>query len=303
MSQSAGIKNRYRPDMKKRRNLMGLVFVSPWLLGVVVFFFIPMKEAILYMFNDITIEANGIQKVFMGKQIIREVIFEDPDNIRMMVTALGGMLGEVILVIAFSLFLAIVLNQKFFGRSVARAVFALPIIVSSGVLMAVFKQDLFAATMNQNSEATIFQSAALEMSVLKLGIDPSIVGWLTGMVASILDLLWKCGVQILLFLGGLKSISPQLYEVCDVEGANAWQVFWKVTFPMITPFILLNTVYSIIDSFTFYSNPVMQRIQEYFNKLYTSSASTLAVVYCLFVLVITGIVAGFLSRKVFYIEK
>ena len=142
-----------------------------------------------------------------------------------------------------------------------------------------------------------------EMVMLRLGLDPSLVSQLTGAVSNILDLLWKCGVQILLFLGGIKAVPAHLYEVCSVEGANAWQTFWKVTFPLVTPFILLNAVYSIIDSFTYYTNPVMQRIQEYFNNLYTSSATTLAVSYCLLVLVVTGIVAWFISRKVFYLEK
>ena len=204
---------------------------------------------------------------------------------------------------AFSLFIAIILSQEFRGRTVARAIFALPIIVSSGVLLAVFKQDLFASSMAQTSDVTIFQSAALEMSMLKLGLDPSLVSQLTGAVSSILDLLWKCGVQILLFIGGIKAVPAHLYEVCSVEGANAWQTFWKVTFPLVTPFILLNAVYSIIDSFTYYSNPVMQRIEEYFNKMYNSSGTTLAVAYCLMVLAVTGLVAWFISRRVFYIEK
>ena len=203
----------------------------------------------------------------------------------------------------FSLFIAIILSQEFRGRTVARAIFALPIIVSSGVLLAVFKQDLFASSMAQTSDVTIFQSAALEMSMLKLGLDPSLVSQLTGAVSSILDLLWKCGVQILLFIGGIKAVPAHLYEVCSVEGANAWQTFWKVTFPLVTPFILLNAVYSIIDSFTYYSNPVMQRIEEYFNKMYNSSGTTLAVAYCLMVLAVTGLVAWFISRRVFYIEK
>ena len=139
--------------------------------------------------------------------------------------------------------------------------------------------------------------------MLELGLNPSIVDTLTGLVSNILDLIWKCGVQILLFTAGIKSIPAQMYEVCRVEGANAWQTFWKVTFPLVTPYILLNAVYSIIDSFTYYSNPVMQRILRYFNELYTSSGTTLAVAYCLLALVVTGVVAGLISRKVFYIEK
>lgn len=290
-------------SLKKRRNLMGLLFISPWLVGVAAFFIYPMAQSVFYMFNDVIPDANGIRVTPMGFQIIREVLMEDPNNVRMMLTSIGTTLGEVVLIIAFSLFFAIILSRKFKGVTLARSIFALPIIVSSGVLLAVFKQDLFSSSVSQTSDITIFQSAALEISMLKLGLDPSLVGWLKSTVSNILDLIWKCGVQILLFIGGIKAIPVQLYEVCQVEGANSWQVFWKVTFPLVTPFILLNTVYSIIDSFTYYTNPVMTRIYEYFNKTYTSSATTLAVAYCLLVLIMTGIVSWFVSRKVFYIEK
>lgn len=289
--------------IKQRRGLLGLFFVAPWIVGVLLFFLIPMGQSIVYMFNDVTVRPDGAHAEYVGMEIIQDVLFKDPENVRMMLTAIAQTLGEVVLILAFSLFIAIILSQKFRGRTVARAIFALPIIVSSGVLLEVFRQDLFASSMAQTSDVTIFQSAALEMAMLRLGLDPGLVSQLTGAVSNILDLLWKCGVQILLFLGGIKAVPAHLYEVCSVEGANAWQTFWKVTFPLVTPFILLNAVYSIIDSFTYYTNPVMQRIQEYFNNLYTSSATTLAVSYCLLVLVVTGIVAWFISRKVFYLEK
>lgn len=292
-----------RLSIRRRHGLMGLAFVAPWIVGVIAFFLVPMGQAVYYMFYNVILETDGVRSEYMGLQIIKEVLLDDPNNVRTMVTSIATTLGEVVLILAFSLFIAIILSQKFKGRTVARAIFALPIIVSSGVLLAVFKEDLFASSMAQTSDVTIFQSAALEMSMLKLGIDPSLVSWLTGTVSSILDLIWKCGVQILLFLGGIKAVPSQLYEVCNVEGANAWQTFWKVTFPLVTPYILLNTVYSIIDSFTYYANPVMQTIEDYFNQMYASSGTTLAVAYCLLVLVVTGIVAWFVSRKVFYIEK
>lgn len=289
--------------MRRRRAIMGLVFISPWLIGVCLFFFYPMGQSFVYMFNDVTVKPGGMNAEYVGMEIIQDVLMNDPDNVRMMLSVIAQTLGEVVLITAFSLFIALILSQEFRGRTVARAIFALPIIVSSGVLLAVFRQDLFVSSMTQNSDVTIFQSAALEMSMLKLGLDPALVSELTSTVSEILDLIWKCGVQILLFLGGIKAVPVQLYEVCHVEGANAWQTFWKVTFPLVTPFILLNVVYSIIDSFTYYSNPVMQKIQEYFNNTYTSSGTTLAVAYCLLVLAVTGIVAGLISRKVFYIEK
>ena len=289
-----------RTSASRRRRLTGLLFVSPWIVGVLAFFLVPMGQSVFYMFNDVTVEPGGMKSVYVGGEILQDVLLDDPQNVRMMLTSIAQTLGEVLLIVAFSLFIAIILSQEFRGRTVARAIFALPIIVSSGVLLAVFKQDLFASSMAQTSDVTIFQSAALEMSMLKLGLDPSLVSQLTGAVSSILDLLWKCGVQILLFIGGIKAVPAHLYEVCSVEGANAWQTFWKVTFPLVTPFILLNAVYSIIDSFTDYGNTVMKSITDYFHEGMYAYSNTIALIYFVTILLVVGLVHLIVSRFVFY---
>ena len=161
-----------RTSASRRRRLTGLLFVSPWIVGVLAFFLVPMGQSVFYMFNDVTVEPGGMKSVYVGGEILQDVLLDDPQNVRMMLTSIAQTLGEVLLIVAFSLFIAIILSQEFRGRTVARAIFALPIIVSSGVLFAVFKQDLFASSMAQTSDVTIFQSAALEMSMLKLGLVP-----------------------------------------------------------------------------------------------------------------------------------
>ena len=292
-----------RLSITQGRNLFGFIFVAPWIIGVIWFFILPMFDSMIYVFNDVKIKPGGVYATPAGMSIIKDVLLDDPDNVRMMISSVLSTLGEVILIVAFSLFIAIILSKEFKGRTIARTVFALPIIISSGVVLMVLKEDLFASSISQGSDITIFQSVALENTMLNLGLNPSIVTTLTGLVADILDLIWKSGVQILLFIASIKAIPSQMYEVCWVEGGTPWQTFWKVTFPLVTPYILLNTIYSIVDSFTYYSNPVMQRIIEYFNELYTSSGTTLAVAYCLLVLIVTGIVFWVISKRVFYIEK
>ena len=295
------VKGEKRLSMKQKNKLAGYGFIAPWLLGVSMFFLVPMGLAVVQLFT--TFSNTTRQYTFVGFTNLRAVFFEDAENIRLMLDSLGTTLGEALLIVAFSLFAAILLNQKFKGRGFSRAVFALPIIVSSGVLMAIFREDLFRNTMMDNAEATIFQSDALYKSLLNMGLPVDIVTGLTDTVSRILDIVWKTGVQILLFLGGLQAVSPQLYEVCQVEGATAWQKFWKVTFPLLSPFLLLNTVYSVIDSFTYYSNPVMGKVNRYFMEYHHSYSTSLAFPYFLLVLIITGIIAGLMSRKIFYIEK
>ena len=204
---------------------------------------------------------------------------------------------------AFSLIVAVLLNKPFRGRGFCRALVALPIIVSSGVLMQVFKEDLFRSSIESAAEATVFQGVVLEDSLAKLGLGDEFIGVLNGLVSSILDLIWQSGIQILLFVGGMQSISSSLLEVCEVEGASPWQTFWKVTFPMISPFLLLNFVYAVIDSFTISSNPVIVQINDYFHNILYANATTMSVAYFLLVLVVVGLATAIISRRVFYIEK
>ena len=122
-------------------------------------------------------------------------------------------------------------------------------------------------------------------------------------VNMIVDMLWKSGVQIIVFLAGLQSIPTSFYEVCDIEGATSWQKFWRVTFPVMMPFVFLNIIYTIIDSFTYYSNPIMEQILTYFNNLQYSLSNALAFAYFIVIIVITGIIAKLLSGHIVYTEK
>lgn len=289
--------------VEDRRNSMGYIFISPWIFGVIVFFLIPMAYSIAYIFYDVTITENGLKYHFVKFDNINKVFFQDPNNLRMVFSSIGSTLMQVLLIVAFSLFIAVILNKPFKGRGIHRAIFSLPIIVSSGVLLMVFKQNLFAQSIQSSPDSTIFQGAALQSTLINLGINQSLTNQLTTIVSQILDLMWKSGVQILLFIAAMQAVPKHLYEVCQVEGSTSWQTFWKVTFPMVSPFLLLNAVYTIIDNFTYYDNPVMITVNTYFNQNYYSSSTTLSFFYFIFILIITGIIGGLISRKVFYIEK
>lgn len=285
-----------------RQGLTGIGFISPWLIGIVVFFLVPLATTVRYMFGDVKVGSGGIIYKYIGLENIKEVFFRNPDNGRMILENLGSSIGSTLLVLVFSIFAALLINQKFRGRAVVRALFALPIIVSSGVLLQVFKQDLFAQTMTSEA-GSIFQSSALETMMFNMGLSQKIITFVTGFVDSIMDIIWKAGVQILLFLAGLQAIPTTLYEVSSVEGATAWQTFWKITFPLLTPYLILNTIYTIIDAFTFYDNPVMAEVIKLFRDMKYGWASVLSIVYSLVVFLLIGIVFLVLSRFTYYTEK
>ena len=121
-------------------------------------------------------------------------------------------------------------------------------------------------------------------------------------VNSIFDIVNRCGVQMLIFLAGLQSISPAIYESCQIDGASGWETFWKVTFPMISPIILVNVVYTIIDAFTSSSNTVMSYIETVYDKSNNGNvlSSAMSWFYFLLVIVIIAAAAGIISSVVFY---
>ena len=145
---------------------------------------------------------------------------------------------------------------------------------------------------------------AMLMSIFQnLGFGQGLVTYIVGVVADIADIVNRSGVQILIFLASLQSISPAIYESCQIDGATGWETFWKITFPMVSPMILVNAIYTLIDSFTTESNSVMRVI----NNAYVSAGSSakhvsaaMGWMYFLLILIVVGIVAALFSAYVFY---
>ncbi len=295
-------KMKRKTSLVERREAGGYIFIAPWLIGVTVFFLIPFIQSIAFAFCDLSFSENGLVQKFVGLKNFRIVFFESPTVFQKITNSVGQMLVELVLIITISFFLSIILNQEFFGKTFARAVFALPLIVSTGVLLSIFKNSLFSEAQGVQ-ESTMFQAAGIQQILENTGLGEGIITTVVGWVNQLVDMLWKSGVQIIVFLSGIQSIPPSYYEVCDIEGATAWQRFWQVTFPIMMPFCLLNIVYTVIDSFTYYSNPVMSQIMTYFNSIQYSLSNALALAYFLVMIVITAIIALLVSRRIVYIDK
>ena len=209
--------------------------------------------------------------------------------------------------------MAIMLNQKMRGRAVFRAIFFIPVIVSTGIIDSIDARNTLADVMQGVTDTTggaiegassgsEFISAidvARFFSGMQIGTE--MVTWIQNLVNNVYDIVNRSGVQMLIFLAGLQSISPAIYESCYMEGASSWETFWKITFPMISPMILVNLVYTVIDSFTSSSNTVINTI----NTIYDESgrmteATAMSWIYFLIVMLILAILAGIMSAYVFY---
>ena len=224
------------------------------------------------------------------------------------------MVFDIPMILIFSLFMAVLLNQKMVGRAAFRAIFFIPVILATGVMESIEAQNVLSEYMEETEgiESGAGQSAASDiistMDVEKMfqgmAVGQGLVEYVSVAINNIYNIVNRSGVQMLIFLAGLQSISPAIYESVQIDGATSWETFWKITFPMISPMILVNAIYTIIDSFTTDSNVVMSYIGSVYNQTDGNVlSSAMAWMYFLIVLAIIGIVAGVMSAYVFYQKR
>lgn len=291
-----------RVTNERRDSLTGFLFTLPWVIGFIYFFLIPFVKAVFYSFSSIKITKNGFDLDWVGFANYSKVLFTDAENLRMIITSVGDMVATVVVVVIFSLFIAIILNQNFRGRGFVRAIFALPIIISSGVVIYLLKQNVLQQNMDAETTTAIFQATDALKFLTEAGIPQKVVTFFESIVNNIFDMVWNSGMQIILFLSALQTIPSSSYEAARVEGATAWESFWFVTFPMIGPFLLVNIIYTIIDSFTDTTNNVMMKISNWFTDIRYAEASSLSMTYFLLILIIVMVVFVIANKKINYSE-
>lgn len=298
-------KKSFRLSSQSRNSLAGFLFVLPWILGVATFFIRPLISSVTYSLSDVSLAQNGLSIQPVGFENYISLFRSDPDFVRMFTETLGSMLYRVPLIIILGIFIAILLNQNFPGRLFYRVVFFLPVIVASGYMFNIITGDAAHTIMQTDTaqSSTLFSTGAMRELLLQFGVSETVQDSLLGYASSIFNLLWSSGVQILLFLAGLQGIPSYLREVADMEGITSWQYFWKITFPMLSPIILLNTIYTIVDGFTDASNALMEKIYDLSMGMQFSTAAAMSWTYFLAVLIIVGILYLIAGRKVFYMNS
>lgn len=293
-----------------REALAGLGFALPFLIGFFGLFLPMIVKSITYSFSNMVVESTGYVLTPAAKNGFEHYIRAltiDPDFNRQLLAAIVDMFTKVPLVIIFSFFMANLLNQKFHGRVIARSILFLPVILTSGVVLGLESSDLLVTTLSPAQMTGTDFSTIMNVSGLLLeytDLPASAINFLASAVNGIYNIIIASGVQILIFLAGLQSISPSLYEASAMEGATAWESFWKITFPMISPLILVNSIYTIIDSFTSETNEIMQDIKNtIFGEVKYGLGSAMAWIYFVCIGLILLIVGGLISRHVFYNDE
>ena len=304
------VQGKWKLSLLGREALAGLGFALPFLIGFF-FIFLPMiVKSIGYSFSNMDVQAGGYVLTPAAKNGLEHYIRAltiDPDFNRMLLKAILDMFTKVPLVIIFSFFMANLLNQKFHGRAVARSILFLPVILTSGVVLGLESSDLLVSSLSPAELSGTDFSTIMNVSGLLLeytDLPPSAIKFLASAVNGIYGIIIASGVQILIFLAGLQSISPSLYEASSMEGATAWESFWKITFPMISPLILVNSIYTIIDAFTSENNEIMKDIKNtIFRDVKYGFGSAMAWIYFVCIGIILLVVGGIISKFVFYNDE
>jgi multiple sugar transport system permease protein len=266
---------------KQENTFAGYLFAAPWIVGFLIFVLIPLGYSLYWSFTDYRVTENAPPNLIGFDNYIR--LFSDTGFRSSVVNTLFLTAIGLPLMIGAALFLAVLLNQKTRGEHIFRMAFYLPVILgfNTAVLLS-WRLMLNTGTGIINQLIRAFSNAFPPFSYLNRGvifiqelISALFLGissgkftllsrvWGAGLPAAnrvpmwvenplwtkmsvVLLMVWGCGAMMLIFLAGLNNIPRELHDAADVDGANSWQHFWKISFPLLTPYIFYNLVVGLI---------------------------------------------------------
>lgn len=298
---------RHSLKYETKRKVQGFVFLLPFLIGFFLFFAIPLFNTIKYSFNEVGVaDTGGMTFHYVGFQnyinlFKTEVTTTSDTMIRLFSDENVSILTNTPLIVIFSLFLALLANRKFKGRTAVRVIFFLPIVLGLEVVV-----DMLQATTGSEwaqADSGLFSQSMVSMFLIRYTSLPmSVLDTVIHYVDNIFEVISQAGVQTLVYLAALQSISPSLYEVAKIEGATSYETFWKVTIPTIMHITMFVIIYTIVDLFLGSSIA-----EEAYNFAFTKSkigvGSALSVVYIINVIVLLLLVMLVLRKAVKKNEK
>lgn len=286
----------------------GYLFILPFILGFILFMVVPLISSLRMTFNDvIPVAGEGVKMTWVGIKNYKDAFTVDPDFVPYLLSELLRMVVNTPATLIFSFFIALLLNQNFKGRGFVRAIFFLPVILSSGVIVGIEynnellndMKDMISETSNDASVTGVLESILVTSDSSPMS---KMFQYVFDIINKVYDIAIASGIQIIMFLSALQTISPSMFEAAKIEGCTAWESFWKITFPMVSSMILVNVVYTVIDFFLKTDNQVMTKISEEVGKLSYGFSSAMAWIYFLCVILILGIVSLIISKRVYYYE-
>lgn len=300
---------------EKKKGLYGYGFIALWLIGTLWLFIIPVLTSLWYSLCDTQLLAKadalekgmtsaGIYTEFNGFKNFVNAFTVDTEFLPKLGSSLGEILPNTLVIMIFSLFIAVILNQKFRGRTLARAIFFLPVLIATGPVISVINGDMTSQGISDASQfSTLFKTDLVTELMEFIGIynlNQTFTDVIKNITSDVLNLVWNSGIQILIFLSALQTIPPSAKEAASIEGATAWEFFWKITFPYISPMILSNLVYTVIDAFVSTDNQVMEYVLKQSGNWEYGYAAALAWIYFAIVGACLGLICVIINRFVYY---
>ena len=292
-------------SLTQKRSIWAYIFLLPWLIGVILVFAAPLVLSLSFSVSEVTVD-NGYSLKFVGFENFRYAFFGDEKFLQYFASTIGDLLYEVPIILVYSFLVAVLLKEKFPGVTLFKFVFFLPVILSSDLFFGLLNNfgTVTSSTLDSvmnSASAGMLESLNLAKYLTKLGLSKEIVDMLTGPVDKVYEIVTCSGIQIFIFLAGIYSVPPDLYEAAHVEGANAWEKFWMITFPMVMPMILVNVIYSIVDTFISESNLVMTYVYELsFKNFNFGLSSAICWIYFAVISAILAIVFAVINKRTFY---
>lgn len=314
-----------------RKSIWGVIFIIPLCIGFVYFFLIPLIYNIAYSFAWVENGNTLFDLKFLGLDnyifIFKEAMYPDADGVsksflEWVVTALIDLVTDIPIILIFSMIMAVVLNSNFKGRAAARAIFFIPVVFNSQAIDAAISAYSTLANIADNSTKDLFeQMFNFKDFLTSAKLPATFVNFLGTASDKIYDIISYSGVQILIFLSAIQSVPRHLYEAAKMEGATQYEMFWKITFPMITPMLLAATVYTVVDSFM--RSPILGIMDKYKDGLTEVTDTTLgigvevdgiikltdyginsamSVMFTIVVALVMAIIVKILSKVVFYYD-
>lgn len=300
---------------EKKKGLYGYGFIALWFIGTLWLFIIPVLTSLWYSLCDTQLLAKadalekgmtsaGIYTEFNGFKNFVNAFTVDTEFLPKLGSSLGEILPNTLVIMIFSLFIAVILNQKFRGRTLARAIFFLPVLIATGPVISVINGDMTSQDISDASQfSTLFKTDLVTELMEFIGIynlNQTFTDVIKNITSDVLNLVWNSGIQILIFLSALQTIPPSAKEAASIEGATAWEFFWKITFPYISPMILSNLVYTVIDAFVSTDNEVMEYVLKQSGNWEYGYAAALAWIYFAIVGACLGLICVIINRFVYY---
>lgn len=290
---------------ERRKALYGYGFIALWLVGTVVWFLYPVLESLRYSFmDDPTPAAGGMRGGWAGLRNYIYVFTTDQHYTRYLTQVLWETAWKTPLILIFSLFIAVILNQKFRGRTFARAVFFLPVIIATGPVYNIINGDIARSGASSAGQFSTMFSTDLMGELLQFlgiyGLSDNMQTMIETVSNNIFGIVWSAGIQILIFLAALQNIPASAREAAQIEGATAWEYFWKITLPYVSPMILACTIFTVIDRFTAPDNAVMGRILDMYKDLQYGHFAAMAWIYFVIVLAAIGLITWIMNRFIYY---